>query len=90
MCRLLICRGQRGAYNHHMKTIAITIDEDTLARVDRVGGRSRSRVIREAVREYVIRHEQLADEERETDIVRRHRSRLARQAAALVRAQAKP
>jgi metal-responsive CopG/Arc/MetJ family transcriptional regulator len=74
-----------------MRTIAITIDDVTLERVDRVGrGRSRSSVIREAVREYVAHLERLADEEREAAIVRRHRGRLARQARALVRAQARP
>lgn len=73
-----------------MKTIAISIDEDTLARVDRVGGGSRSRVIRDAVREHVSRLERQAEEERESAIIGRHRGKLARQAAALVRAQAKP
>jgi metal-responsive CopG/Arc/MetJ family transcriptional regulator len=73
-----------------MKTIAITIDEDTLSRVDRIGGRNRSRVIREAVQEHLTRLERLADEQREADVVRRHRGRLARQARALVRGQAKP
>ena len=79
-----------------MKTIAITIDEDTLARVDRLAvpdsraGHNRSRVIRQAVREYVSRIERVAEDEREAAIVRRHRGRLARQAGALVREQAKP
>lgn len=74
-----------------MKTIAITIDDDTLERVDRLGGgRNRSRVIRQAVREYVARLERLAEEEREAAVIRRHRGRLARQARALVRAQAQP
>jgi len=73
-----------------MKTIAITIDAETLARMDRLGGRSRSRTIREAVQEYVARRERWADEKREAAIIRRHRVRLARQAAALVAAQAKP
>ena len=72
-----------------MKTIAISIDDETIARVDRLGRGNRSRVIREAVREYVARLERLADDERESAIVRKHRGRLARQAAALVRAQAK-
>lgn len=70
------------------------MDEDTLDRVDRLGkppgGRNRSRVIRQAVREYVSRLERLADEEREAAVIRRHRGRLARQARALVRAQAQP
>jgi len=79
-----------------MKTIAITIDDDTLQRLDRVtgrgseGGQNRSRVIREAVKEYVSRLERLADDEREAAIVRTHRGRLARQAKAAIQAQAKP
>jgi metal-responsive CopG/Arc/MetJ family transcriptional regulator len=73
-----------------MKTIAITIDENLLARLDRLAGRSghartnRSRVIRDAVREYVARLERIAGEEREAEIIKRHRGRLARQARALV------
>jgi hypothetical protein len=47
-------------------------------------------VIREAVREYVQRVEQTAEDEREARIVRQHRGRLSRQARALVRQQAKP
>jgi metal-responsive CopG/Arc/MetJ family transcriptional regulator len=81
---------------YNMKTIAITIDEDVLARVDRLAGpsvksgRNRSRLIREAVRDYVSRLERLADEEREAAIIRRHAGLLARDAAALIREQAKP
>jgi metal-responsive CopG/Arc/MetJ family transcriptional regulator len=80
-----------------VKTIAITIDEDTLDHVDRVASRkrtgesaNRSKIIRTAVREYLARLERLADEDREREILRRHAQRLARQTAALVRAQAKP
>ena len=79
-----------------MKTIAITIDERTLGRVDRLAARSgrarsnRSRLIRQAVQEYVSRVEQVTADEHERAVVHRHRERLARQAAALVRAQAKP
>jgi len=79
-----------------MKTIAITMDEGTLERVDRLvalGGpasQNRSQLIRQAVHDYVARIERLADDEREGAIVRRHRGRLARQASALVREQAKP
>jgi metal-responsive CopG/Arc/MetJ family transcriptional regulator len=79
----------------NMKTIAITIDEGTLARVDRLTSRgihaaSRSGVIRQAVHQYVERIERAAADEQEAAIVRRHRSRLARQAQALVKVQAKP
>jgi metal-responsive CopG/Arc/MetJ family transcriptional regulator len=77
-----------------MRTIAISIDDATLERVDRLaardGGRNRSHVIREAVREYALRLEERAEHEREARIVGQHRGRLARQARALVRQQAKP
>jgi metal-responsive CopG/Arc/MetJ family transcriptional regulator len=78
-----------------MKTIAITIDEDMLVRVDRLAGRggaatrNRSRLIRDAVQEHVTALERRAAEHNEAAIVRRHRSQLARQAKALVAGQAK-
>ena len=78
-----------------MKTIAITIEEDILARIDRLAGkhgggtRKRSHVIRTAVREYLTRVERLSEEERESEILRKHREKLARQTAALVKDQAK-
>ena len=79
-----------------MKTIAITIDEDIINRLDQLGRgsagaprRNRSRIIREAVKEYVVRHERLAAEEREAAIIRRHRVRLLQQANAAIREQAK-
>jgi metal-responsive CopG/Arc/MetJ family transcriptional regulator len=52
--------------------------------------RNRSQLIRDAVKDYVSRLERADDEEREASIVRRHRARLARQASAAVRTQAKP
>ena len=80
---------------YNMKTIAITIDDDMLTRVDRLAGsrqgsRNRSRVIRQAVHEYVLRLERMAQEDHEAAVFRRHRERLAQQARALVREQAKP
>jgi metal-responsive CopG/Arc/MetJ family transcriptional regulator len=81
---------------YNMKTIAITIDEATLEQVDRLvgrgprGGRNRSQLIRTAVQDYISRIERLANDEREAAIVHRHRGRLARQASALVREQARP
>ncbi len=78
-----------------MKTIAITIDDDTLQRIDRfaagngVARQNRSQIIRQAVQEYLERLERLAEEERERAIFQRHRQRLTRQAAALVKEQAK-
>jgi metal-responsive CopG/Arc/MetJ family transcriptional regulator len=71
-----------------MKTIAITIDEALLDRMDRLGDGNRSRMVREAVAQYVTRREREATEAEEHAILRRHRRRLAREAAALVRAQA--
>jgi len=78
-----------------MKTIAITIDEEMLARVDRLarspsrGKSNRSRLIRHAVQEYLLRLERMAEEAHEAAVVRRHRDRLAQQARALIREQAK-
>jgi len=78
-----------------MKTIAITIDEAMLARLDRLSGdrggsSNRSKIIRAAVAEHLARIERAAEEERERDVFRRHRGRIRRQAAALVKEQAKP
>ena len=69
----------------------------TLVRVDRLaagrraaGPANRSKIIRVAVRQYLARLERLAHEDLERGILRRHARRLAREAAALVRAQARP
>ena len=78
-----------------MKTIAITIDEPTLKVVDRLTAdahysfKNRSDVIRKAVDQFVKRLEREAEEEREAGIFRRHRVRLNKQAAALVKEQAR-
>jgi metal-responsive CopG/Arc/MetJ family transcriptional regulator len=75
-----------------MRTIAITIGDDVLKRIDLLSAeasRSRPEMIREAVQEYLVRIEARAEEKRETKIFKKHRSRLARQAAALVKGQAK-
>jgi metal-responsive CopG/Arc/MetJ family transcriptional regulator len=79
-----------------MKTIAISIDEETLADLDRVAGvpgpvrANRSRVVRLALREYLARSKQTADDARERDILKRHRGRIRQQAAALVKQQGRP
>jgi metal-responsive CopG/Arc/MetJ family transcriptional regulator len=79
-----------------MKTIAITIDDETLDRIERMSGRgtekarNRSQLIRDAVKDYVSRLERAANDQREAAVVRRHRTRLTRQATAAVRSQAKP
>lgn len=78
-----------------MKTIAISIDESALERIDRISvpgrkkRRNRSEVIRRAVQEYIARLERMAQEEKEDKIIRRHHRKLNRQAAALIREQAK-
>lgn len=78
-----------------MKTIAISIDEDTLAALDRLrdesSGRSnRSRVIRRAIRDLAEREERSRSEKNDDQIVRANRARLDREARALVAAQARP
>jgi len=80
----------------NMKTIVITIEEDVLQRIDRAAATTqgtpmnRSQFIRQAVRDYLVRIERIAEEDRETDIFRRNRTRLRRQAVALIKEQAKP
>ena len=74
-----------------MKTIAFCFDEDMLTRVDRpTSSSNRSQVIRQALREYVTRVEDLAGEEREREVFRRNRRRLEREAVALVSEQGRP
>ncbi len=79
-----------------MKTIAITIDEPTLKRIDQLMDKdelpwkSRSEVIRHAVQQFVAHLERVSEEEREREIFRRHGARINRQAAALIKEQAKP
>jgi metal-responsive CopG/Arc/MetJ family transcriptional regulator len=80
-----------------VKTIAITIDTETLDAVDQLVRRrrsgaptNRSRIVRDAVRRYLAGLEREADEQRERAILKRHARRTARQAAALIKAQARP
>jgi metal-responsive CopG/Arc/MetJ family transcriptional regulator len=78
-----------------MKTIALTIDRSMLERLDRLLAmetlpwKSRSGLIRQAADELLARLERAAEEERERNIFHRHRACLNRQAAALVKEQAK-
>ena len=78
-----------------MKTIAVTIDETTLHLLDGLAAalprpRSRSALVRMAVREFAERERQRDIEAREHEILRKHRKRLARQARALIAEQARP
>jgi len=72
-----------------MKTIAITIDDDVLNRIDHVAG-NRSEFIRKAVHDYLAQIERLEEEQRERKVFKQNRERLRREAIALVKEQAKP
>lgn len=77
-----------------MKTIAISIDETSLAAIDRLaraaerrssGKRAnRSEVVRRAVQEFIARHQRLEREEKDRRILGAHRDLIERQAAVLV------
>jgi Arc/MetJ-type ribon-helix-helix transcriptional regulator len=78
-----------------MKTIAVTIDEATLRLLDDLVStesrrRSRSALVRAAVREFAGRERRRQIEEREREIFRKRRKQLAREARLLVLAQARP
>jgi len=79
-----------------MKSIAITISQDMIIAIDRMIGLvegerlNRSKIIRRAVREYIARFERRVSEEREREIIAKHRDLLAAQASALVAEQAQP
>jgi metal-responsive CopG/Arc/MetJ family transcriptional regulator len=78
-----------------MKTIAISIDEPTLAALDRLAGkrrerRNRSELVRQALAEFLAKRERLEMEARDRGTLARHRARLARQARALIAEQARP
>jgi len=81
-------------HNHVMKNMSITIDEDTLRLLDSLirtasPARSRSAVVRTAIRELVERESRHQVENRERQILRKHRKELARQAQALIEEQAR-
>jgi len=84
-----------------MKTIAISIDEASLAAVDRLaratgsrrGGRkraNRSSVVRQALQEFLARQVRHEREEEDRRILAAHRDAIGRQAAALLAEQAEP
>jgi hypothetical protein len=69
------------------------MDEETLRLLDRLTSkgdrnRSRSALVRKAVREFAVRHLRQSQEARERTVLRRHRQRLREEAEALVREQA--
>ncbi|HEY3449077.1 MAG TPA: ribbon-helix-helix domain-containing protein [Myxococcales bacterium] len=83
-----------------MKTIAITIDDETLEAIDKLarpGGKgrgsapgNRSKVVREALREFLAQREKAAREEAEWKVWSKRIDKLNREAAALVAEQAEP
>ncbi|HME89827.1 MAG TPA: hypothetical protein VKE49_00275 [Myxococcaceae bacterium] len=90
------------AYSVAMKTIAISIDEETDNALDRLiekrgaafkkGSKSRrirSQLVRTAIREFVARKEQEEREEKDRAAIVKHSKLLARQLKALVSEQAK-
>lgn len=84
----------------NMKSIVISIDANTLERIDRIAreaqrGRAsasrkpnRSRLVRQALQEFVLRHERREREERDRRALETHRERIREQAEALVAEQA--
>lgn len=83
-----------------MKTIAVTIDEPSLAAIDqlaRATGRrrpgkraNRSELVRRAIREFLERQRRQHREEKDRGILAAHRETLRRQAERLVAEQAEP
>ena len=81
----------------NMKTIAISIDEASLVAIDRMaraagrgrkGRASRSEVIRQALREFVTRHQRREREESDRKVLAENRESIERQLSALVADQA--
>lgn len=78
-----------------MKTIAITIDETTLRLLDELAvsspqRKSRSALVRTAIRGFAEQQRRRKTEADEARILRANRKRLAREAKALVAEQALP
>ncbi len=79
----------------NMRTIAVTVDEATLTLLDELTAgeprrRTRSALVRVALREFAEKERRRVVEEREREILRKSRKRLAREAWLLVHAQARP
>lgn len=77
-----------------MKTIAITVDEETVDLIDQLQSgstefRSRSALVRAAIRDYALRVQRRREEERERELVHENKELLDMQLKALVEEQAK-
>jgi hypothetical protein len=75
-----------------MKTIAVSVDDVTLKLLDELTGgqprrRTRSALVRVALREFAERERRRLIEEREREIFRKHRKQLAREARLLIEEQ---
>jgi metal-responsive CopG/Arc/MetJ family transcriptional regulator len=84
-----------------MKTITISIDEVSLAALDRLAqaavrrpgekkGANRSEVVRQAVQEFLARRRNQERGERDRRVLSAHRGEIERQGASLVAEQAEP
>ena len=77
----------------NMKTIAITIDDATLKLLDELtdgtSRRSRSALVRTALREFAERELRREVEAKESAVFHKHRKQLARQARLLISEQAR-
>ena len=77
-----------------LKTIAITVDDAILRLLDELTAgagrrRTRSALVRAALREFAERERRRVIEEREREIFRSHRKRLAREARLFIEGQAR-
>jgi Arc/MetJ-type ribon-helix-helix transcriptional regulator len=78
-----------------MKTIAITVDEETLRLIDQLHRssrrfRSRSAFVRAAIRAYASQERERRSRERELRVIRENKRLLDRQLKAMVKEQANP
>jgi Arc/MetJ-type ribon-helix-helix transcriptional regulator len=76
-----------------MKTIAITIDEETLGLMDRLHRssrrfRSRSALVRAAIRAFAVQDQERRSRAREAQVIRKNKRLLDRQLRVLVKEQA--
>ena len=78
-----------------MRTIAITIDDETLGLIDELHRssrrfRSRSALVRAAIRAYASLERERRSRERELRVIRENKALLDRQLKAMVKEQATP
>ena len=76
-----------------MKTIAIMIDDETMDLLEELQGssdqfRSRSALVRAAIRDYSVRQHRRLEEEREREIIHQNKELLDKELSALVEQQA--